>query len=163
MQDAERLRKSTLCLLVREGRMLLAMKKRGFGAGKLNGVGGKQKEGESIEGAAVRETREEIGVVPTSMEKVGIFNFYFPEAPKERDWDQQVHVFLVREWKGAPKETEEMKPEWFGTDKIPFDRMWDDDVHWLPLVLRGIRVRANFFFDKEQRLTDFKMEEVSKL
>lgn len=32
---------TTLCLLKKENSILLAMKKRGFGAGKYNGVGGK--------------------------------------------------------------------------------------------------------------------------
>ena len=32
---------TTLCLLKKENAILLAMKKRGFGAGKYNGVGGK--------------------------------------------------------------------------------------------------------------------------
>ena len=35
------MRQSTLCLLLKEKEILLAMKKRGFGAGKCNGVGGK--------------------------------------------------------------------------------------------------------------------------
>ncbi len=40
----------TLCLIVDDGRILLGMKKRGFGAGRWNGFGGKVEEGESIEG-----------------------------------------------------------------------------------------------------------------
>lgn len=44
----------TLVLVVQPGRVLLGMKKRGFGAGKWNGFGGKVQPGESIEDAARR-------------------------------------------------------------------------------------------------------------
>lgn len=44
----------TLVLVVQPGRVLLGMKKRGFGAGKWNGFGGKVQTGESIEQAARR-------------------------------------------------------------------------------------------------------------
>ena len=40
---------STLCFLVKDNQILLAMKKRGFGEGKWNGVGGKVNPGETIE------------------------------------------------------------------------------------------------------------------
>lgn len=44
----------TLVLVVRPGRVLLGMKKRGFGAGKWNGFGGKVQPGETIEDGARR-------------------------------------------------------------------------------------------------------------
>jgi 8-oxo-dGTP pyrophosphatase MutT (NUDIX family) len=157
------LRKSTLCILVRDNKILLAMKKRGFGCGKWNGVGGKQEQGEDVKAAAVREAEEEIGVTPTSMRKAAVLNFYFPEDLKDKDWNQQVHVFLVDGWEGTPKETEEMDPKWFDLGEIPYGSMWDDDIHWLPKVLEGKRVEGDFFFDKDQKLSSFEMREVSRL
>ena len=76
---------TTLCLLVREGEVLLAMKKRGFGAGRWNGVGGKCLPGETIEQATVREAEEEIGVKinPVHLEKVATLSFYFPSRPSK--------------------------------------------------------------------------------
>lgn len=44
----------TLVLVVQPGKVLLGMKKRGFGAGKWNGFGGKVQPGETIEDAARR-------------------------------------------------------------------------------------------------------------
>ena len=58
------LRQASLCLLLREGEILLARKKRGFGVGKWNGAGGKPEPGEPIERTAIRETEEELGVHP---------------------------------------------------------------------------------------------------
>eukprot|EP00729_Bicosta_minor_P028396 gene28396-12164_t len=53
-------------ILLREletSRILLGMKKRGFGAGKWNGFGGKVEVGETIVEGAVREMQEESGLV----------------------------------------------------------------------------------------------------
>jgi 8-oxo-dGTP pyrophosphatase MutT (NUDIX family) len=152
------MKNATLCLLVDQSakRILLGLKKRGFGKDKYNGFGGKPKQGESIEQAAVRELSEEISVGVTQMDlaKVGELTFVFPSVPQEElsedeQWDQLVHVFLVRKWKGTPKETEEMKPVWFPFNGIPFDRMWQDDSHWLPLVLQGKKVKATFVFGSD--------------
>ena len=51
----------TLCVIYQHPRVLLGMKKRGFGKGRWNGFGGKVKEGETIEEATKRETLEEAG------------------------------------------------------------------------------------------------------
>jgi hypothetical protein len=57
-----------------------------------------------------------------------------------------VHVFLVGTWQGDPEESDEMKPTWCMINKIPFESMWDDASHWLPLVLKGKRIRASFVY-----------------
>jgi 8-oxo-dGTP pyrophosphatase MutT (NUDIX family) len=137
---------TTLCLLLKEGEILLAMKKRGFGVGRWNGVGGKmdaKKGDKSIVDAVVRETKEEIGVDIINPEKVGIFHFRFPYKP---EWDQDVHLFLAREWKGTPEESEEMAPKWFSRDQLPYDQMWDDDKLWMPHILKGEKLEADFIF-----------------
>ncbi len=150
----------TLCLLVKDGKVLLAMKKRGFGMGKWNGVGGKVQDGETMEMAAVRETGEEIGVAveSTSMKNVGNIEFYFKDKP---EWNQHMHIFLVKDWKGEPKESEEMAPKWYLHNEIPFDAMWLDDKHWLPLVLAGKKVEGKFNFVNEgANIDDFDIREV---
>jgi len=143
--------KATICFLVREDKVLLAMKKRGFGEGKYNGTGGKQKEGEVIKQTAVRETQEEIGVTPISLRQMAILDFYNPSSP---DWNQQVYVFLVDEWKGEPKESEEMAPEWFKIENLPLDSMWPDDVRWMPKVLAGESFTAELMFGENDRLVE---------
>ena len=54
----------TLCFILRGGEILLIRKKRGLGAGKIVGPGGRLEPGESVLECAVRETIEEVGVVP---------------------------------------------------------------------------------------------------
>ncbi len=149
---------ATLCLLIRDSQekkeLLLAMKKRGFGVGKWNGVGGKldsEKGDRDIEEAAVREAREEIGVQIKEMEKVALLRFKFPY---KQDWNQDVHVFLVKDWAGEPQETEEMMPKWFAANEIPFQEMWDDDKIWLPHVLAGKKLTANFIFKEGEIIND---------
>lgn len=155
------LRQATLMFLIDGNKVLLAMKKRGFGEGKWNGVGGKPNEGETIEQAAIRETEEEIGVKVKNLEQVGTLDFYFPAVPKEKDWNQQVVVFFAKEWDGEPVETEEMKPEWFDRESLPFDEMWVDDKIWLPKVLKGKKIKAEFTFDKDQNIEFYELEDSS--
>ena len=75
------MRQATLCLLLKDDEILLAMKKRGSGVGKWNGVGGKVKIGESAKQAAIREMNEEIGVTADSscLEKAGKIKFFFKD------------------------------------------------------------------------------------
>jgi len=150
-------RNSTLCILVKEDKVLLAMKKRGFGKGRWNGAGGKQKGKETIEEAATRETKEEIGVDVGSLQKVATLDFYFSE---NLEWNQRVTVFIVKEWKGEPLETEEMAPKWFKVNNLPFESMWADDIHWLPLVLNGKKIKAKFLFGENDVLLDYKVNEI---
>ncbi len=140
------LRNCTLLFLIRrtDGRVAeicLAMKKERFGAGKWNGTGGKVEAGESIEEATRREAREEIGVSVKSMYKVGELIFRFPHKP---EWDQFVHAYFSEAWEGELAESDEMRPQWFRTEDIPFADMWPDDKFWLPEMFRGNRIRASF-------------------
>lgn len=142
-------------------KILLAMKKRGFGTGRWNGVGGKVHENETICEAAVREAEEEIGVKINSenLEAVAVLDFTFPHAP---DWDQQVHVFFTTEWEGEPTESEEMKPEWFFVANIPYDQMWPTDPYWLLPVLSGDGVRGSFTFGENDTVAEHHVEEVER-
>ena len=144
------MKQATLLFLIKDNQILLAMKKRGFGEGRWNGVGGKPAKGESITAAAIRECIEEIQVTPHHLKELATLNFSFPGAKKESN--QQVVVFICNAWEGKPVETEEMSPKWFKVNKIPYDKMWSDDKYWLPIVLEGKYVRADFHFDNNDNL-----------
>jgi ADP-ribose pyrophosphatase YjhB (NUDIX family) len=142
------MRQCTLVFLNKptEQKILLAMKKRGFGVGKWNGVGGKIKNGETIKEAAIRETLEEIsvGIIPDDLINVAVLDFFFEN---KKEFDQQVHVFFAEKWQNDPTESEEMKPEWYSYSELPFNEMWIDDSHWLPRVIAGEKIKAKFVFD----------------
>lgn len=152
------MKKVTLCFLKRGDEILLAMKKRGFGVGKYNGIGGKVEPNETIEDAMKRETMEEIGVEIADFEKVAVIQFYFPLVPTDQNWNQEGHIFIVNKWEGEPKETEEMAPRWFKISDIPYKQMWTDDIYWLDRVLKGEKITAEFTFGENESVTDYKIK-----
>lgn len=136
---------TTLCFLVKEQEILLGMKKTGFGQGKYNGFGGKIKNNETVLEGAVRELEEESGiqVEKEQLEHVGFIDFIFPANHELR---HDVHIFLAHTWQGEPVETEEMKPQWFSISEIPYHKMWQDDIYWLPKVLAGNKINGKVVF-----------------
>jgi 8-oxo-dGTP pyrophosphatase MutT (NUDIX family) len=157
------MRDSTLVFLVKRNRkeiqeVCLAMKKRGFGAGRWNGVGGKVNEGESIEEGAVREAAEEISVKIKDLKKIACISFVFPHNSL---LDQLVHVYFTENWEGEPQESEEMNPKWLNVSDIPYSEMWPDDIFWLPRVLRGELIKARFVFGEGDTIKDQEVEGVT--
>lgn len=140
----------TLCIIVKDDKVLLGMKKRGFGEGHWNGFGGKVEQGETIEGAAKREVFEEAGINVVSMVEVGVLMFDFETG---QDKILEVHIFRSDSFSGEPTETEEMKPQWFTFDAIPYERMWPDDFYWLPILLQNKKFTGHFLFDKPSSAT----------
>lgn len=164
-RDPKSVQQATLCFLVRgegkEREVLLAMKLRGFGEGLWNGLGGKFDPGKgdkTIKDTAIREGEEEGNITPKSMQKVAKLHFYFPDDPKKKNWNQDVHVFLVTEWEGEIEESTEMKPEWHKVSDIPYENMWDDDYLWLPGVLAGRKTVGKFAFDSDNKVMAHKLE-----
>jgi len=139
--------RANLCFIVRNERILLIRKKRGFGAGKINGPGGKVDPGETTLESALRETFEELGIKPLGAEQRGELHFQFRDG-------HSLHctVFLARDFTGEPHETDEAVPFWAPLQAIPYDEMWADDRHWLPLLIRGARFAGWFEFDGEDLL-----------
>ncbi len=131
------------------------MKKRGFGVGKWNGVGGKLLPNETAKTAIKREAKEEINVEITALELVARLDFRFPYRP---EWGQRVYTYLATAWVGSPKETEEMRPRWFKTSQIPFTKMWPDDKIWLPKVLSGERLTGVFVFGQSENISSYKLK-----
>jgi len=124
------------------------MKKRGFGVGRWNGFGGKVAEGESIEEAVIREVEEEACITPVSIAQKGVVEFH-NEGQKEI---LEVHIFYCQKFSGTPHETEEMRPQWFRVNDIPYAEMWPDDWHWLPQVLAGKYVTGSFLFGEQDSI-----------
>ena len=150
------LKPATLAFLLKDkDQILLAMKRRGFGVGKWNGVGGKVSGEESIEDAIRRETEEEINVKILEMEEVAVLDFHWIGNK-----GQQVIVFKVTRWDGEPSESEEMTPKWYSYDQIPYDQMWPDDFYWIPLMLEGKKIKGAFLFSEENEMLDYNLEVV---
>lgn len=140
---------TTLCYPIIDGKVLLAKKKRGFGAGKLNGPGGKVEPGESIETACRREVSEEVGITCLNLENRGTVEFI---SPYKTEGNQICHIFVATEISGDPIESDEMLPAWYPLDQIPYQDMWEDDPYWLPNVLSGGTTSSKFYFDTDNKL-----------
>ena len=72
--------RATLMFILRDEQILLIHKKRGLGAGKINGPGGRREPGETPLAAAIRETQEEICVTPTGIQPAGELLFQFVDG-----------------------------------------------------------------------------------
>ncbi len=152
----------TLLLIRRGDEVLLAMKKRDFGVGRWNGVGGKVEPGETIEQALIRECQEEIEVTPTTFHKVAEHDFVL-DSDTTQPWHMHVHTYMCTTWEGEPSETEEMAPKWFALSDIPYDDMWQDDRYWMPLVFAGKKLKTVFTFDGNDNLLSQEIREVKSL
>jgi len=135
------------------------MKKRGFGAGRWNGFGGKVQPDESIENAAKREILEEAGIEVNKLDKRGILEFEFQGNPEILE----VHVFRANEFLGEPTESEEMKPQWFHVDEIPFGEMWADDKYWIPLFLEDKKFKGKILFGESDSVLENSITEAENL
>jgi len=135
---------ATLMFIVRGDEVLLIEKKRGLGAGKINGPGGKIDPGESALEAVIRETEEELCITPLAPRKVGELWFNMSHVPNIR-----CHVYRAEAFEGLPTETNEAAPVWTPVSQIPYERMWEDDRHWMPLLLNNNTFHGRFIFKDE--------------
>ncbi len=129
------------------------MKKRGFGAGRWNGFGGKVQEGESVIDAMHRELFEEVGIEADNFQQIGVLDFTWKNKPEIL----QVHIFKADNFSGEPRESEEMRPEWFDVKEIPFVSMWQDDKYWVPLFLQNKNFQGKFLFDDSDNVLDYSL------
>lgn len=148
---------ATLLFVVRDGQVLLIRKKRGLGAGKVNGPGGRLEGGEQAVDGAVREVEEELCVTPVGIRKVGELFFQFVDA-----YSIHVQVFRADDCRGEAQETDEAIPLWTPLDAIPYDEMWADDRLWLPLMLDEQPFMGYFIFDGDT-MVDHRVETPSEL
>lgn len=138
---------AVLAFPLRTSEILLIEKKRGLGAGKINGPGGKVDPGETPEEAAIRETREEVCLKLEHLALGGTLSFQFADGLALR-----CRVYATYSFSGEPQETKEAKPFWCPFDKIPYDRMWKDDILWLPMMLEGKGFHGFFTFDGDEMI-----------
>lgn len=139
--------RATLMLVIRDERMLLILKKRGLGAGKFNGPGGRVERGETPFQAAIREVTEETGVVPFGVRAAGELRFQFVDGHSIHGY-----VYTAAGFTGELVETEEARPFWVSVREIPYHNMWADDRLWMPLLLAGKPFSGRFLFEGDLML-----------
>ncbi len=146
-KEEAKVKKATICFCLRDGNVLLAMKRQSFGSGKWNGYGGKVDEGESPRAAVIRELREESGLVAheDDLMQVGRIKFFFEDEPKF-----ECHVYVLHAWEGEPVDSDEMHDaRWFPVSTLPFAQMWPADAVWIPLILAGECIDAKVVYSAD--------------
>ncbi|MFH1311036.1 MAG: 8-oxo-dGTP diphosphatase [Nanoarchaeota archaeon] len=149
----------TVAIVQRNPRILLGMKKKRFGKGKYNGFGGGVKKGEKETEAVIRECEEEVNIEIINPEKMGEILFKF----QSQEQNHLVYFFRARRYLGTPKESEEMIPQWFNINKIPYNQMWEDDKYWLPKLLNGQKFKGDFLFNANNKIVKFNLEDITNL
>lgn len=139
---------ATLLFIFRGGEVLLIRKKRGLGAGKINGPGGKIDPGETPEQCAVREVEEELGVVAGDVTDAGLLRFQFTDG-----LGLLCYVFRAEAFTGTAVETDEAIPLWTALNAVPFDEMWADDRLWFHHLIARRRFTGNFEFNGDTMLS----------
>lgn len=120
-------------LVKNEDGIFLGHKKTGMGNGFFNGFGGHIETNETPFRAAYREIIEECEVDPLSLVPCG----FTANVHAESGLIIMLYFFLCMGWKGEPKATAEMVPEFFRFAEIPYDNMWPNDRYTLPVFLDG--------------------------
>ena len=150
----KKLLEATLGFLVKDEFVWLSMKKRKIGAGCFNGYGGGTEKGDkNLVEALKREVKEECGVQISEkgLAKMAIIDFHNTTS-KGETFVAKVHVFLIKNWSGEPQETSEMKaPTKFAMNNLPFEKMMPADKEWLPLVLEGKKIIAEYYYGPFQK------------
>ncbi|MEM8996580.1 MAG: 8-oxo-dGTP diphosphatase [Acidobacteriota bacterium] len=144
--------RATLVFVTDGGRILLIRKKRGLGAGKVNGPGGRLEGDETPLECAVRECVEELHVEPLDPRERGRLRFQFKDG-----YGLDVHVFHAAAHRGDARETDEAIPLWTAYGDIPYDEMWQDDRLWIPHLLADRTFHGRFLFDGDA-MTDHTLE-----
>ena len=144
----------TVVILLKGNQILLGMKKTGFGKGNYIGPGGKIEQNESSVEGLIREVNEEVGLKIKNPMQIGTLDFHFSHKP---DWGQVVDAYYCDFWQGNPIETDELRPELFDIDKIPYAQMWDDNKYWIPLVLEKKPFSAKFSFNESLGVTKYEV------
>ncbi|HWA64574.1 MAG TPA: NUDIX domain-containing protein [Candidatus Paceibacterota bacterium] len=146
------LRQAVIVFPVRDERVLLARKTQKIGANRWNGFGGGIEDGETARTTAIRETREECGLwlVRTKLQKVALIDFHNITAAGEK-FTCRCHVFRASRWAGRIQPSPEMiRPTWFSISQLPLNEMMAADRHWVPIILAGQTIWAEFFYGPRQ-------------
>lgn len=141
------IKEAVVSYIISDDKVLLIEKKRGLGAGKINVPGGHIEYGETPYNAAVRETHEEVNLVTNNLTFKGYLFFRFTDGLTMKGW-----VYITENFEGTPQESDEAKPFWNDLNSIPYDRMWADDIVWIPEMLKGRFFRGYFEFDGDNMI-----------
>ena len=126
-------------------RILLGMKKRGFGTDlwQHSFCGKVETSDRDLAHTALRELQEESGLSVPNPERdlrfLGMFCYEFTED-KDLPFNMEVAIFTcdIKDTSGTIlHDNDEIRPVWHDYDEIPYSSMWPDNHLWLPTFLQS--------------------------
>lgn len=144
---------ATLCYIRRDGKTLMihrVKKENDMHAGKWNGLGGKLISGETPEECAIREIREECGLIVTGLDLKGILTF--PKFANDEDW--YAFVFVVDEFEGELIESPEGDLQWIDDKDLLKLNLWEGDRVFIPWLDKPGFFSGKFIY-RDGALKDF--------
>lgn len=147
----------TLGFIIKNNKILLGMKMRGFGEGWYNGIGGKLEQNETPNQCMKREAKEEARIILNDYKKIGGIYFHFP------DKDIKVHIYIISDYSRNPEDTEEMHWSWFDLSEIPYEKMWPADRNFIPLLIKNKKFTGDVYFSENKELIKHEIIEVSSI
>lgn len=136
---------ATLCYVMDKDQkktlMMHRTKKRNdYHEGKWNGLGGKFEEGESPEECAIREIKEESGLIVNSPRMHGFITF--PNFDGVDDW--YVFIFTADQYEGDIIDSPEGDLEWIPDDQVTDLNLWEGDKIFLEWLYKDKFFSAKF-------------------
>ena len=144
---------TTMLIFVQNDQVLLGYKNRGFAAGTYNGFGGKVEPNETILSALIRECKEEGGFAPVDPKPVGTINY--DEVMKGKRQNIQMHIYTCTKIDGIITPSTEMTPQFSNIDNLPISKLLPDTAIWLPLILKGFSVNADFILNDDLTIKSY--------
>ncbi|MFC2133423.1 NUDIX domain-containing protein [Bacteroidota bacterium] len=146
---------ATLCYVMQNDKTLMLYrnkKENDFHEGKWNGLGGKFEPGETPEECAVREIKEESGLIVTDPMMKGFITF--PLFDGKNDW--YVFVFKFDGYEGELIDSPEGKLEWIPNDKLTELNLWEGDSIFIPWLFEKKFFSAKFNY-KDKKFIDYEV------
>ncbi|MDD2908019.1 MAG: 8-oxo-dGTP diphosphatase [Candidatus Gracilibacteria bacterium] len=140
---------ATLCYLKKDSKTLMlhrVKKENDTHEGKWNGVGGKFELGETPEECAIREIKEETGLIAKNPILKGILTF--PNFAAGEDW--YVFVYEFYEFSGEIIESNEGNLEWVNDENILSLNLWEGDKHFLKWIQEGRFFSGKFIYENKK-------------
>ena len=131
------MKSTTLCYIERGHQYLMlhrTRKQNDMNRDKWIGIGGKFEDKESPEDCALREAKEETGLILTDCAYRGIVSFCSPQYETE-----QMHLFYAHSFEGTLREDcEEGDLQWISEDQLFGLPMWEGDRIFLNLLPQDV-------------------------
>lgn len=140
---------ATLCYVRQEGKTLMLhriKKANDMHLGKWNGLGGKLDPGETPEECAIREVKEESGLVARKLTFKGLITF--PGFANEEDW--YTFIFVIDDFQGELIDSPEGCLAWVPDDELLSLNLWEGDRIFLRWLDRPGVFSAKFVYQDGQ-------------